>query len=290
MSDPENPQGPANSDVSVVNADGSFVENWVDKYPEADRPTLSRFNKFDDFVTSHMTLRRQFNKDPDSLVEIPGDDATDEVRAEFHRKRGVPDAVEGYKYEKSKELSENVDIDKEKILAFAQIAKKHNFTNKQFNGAINDWLALLDKDITNFDIATDEKDEQNRQKGVEALKKHFGNGLEERTLRSEAVMRKYGNAIIKGEDGKESTVLDKLYDELPEIKNSPWIRLMFDAIAEDMSEDRIKGLTTVTTPTPSQVDAKIAELRAHEAYMDGSHPQHKQINDQITELYKKKSA
>jgi len=294
MAEPGNPEnGSDNSDqgnVGVVNADGSFVENWAEKYSEEDRATLSRFKKFDDFVTSHMSLRRKFNKDPDTLVELPSETSSDEVKAEFHRRRGVPEKAEEYKYERSKELSDNIEMDDEKIAAFSQIAKKHNFTQAQFNGVVNDYLALVDKDITNFDVIQEEKNEQEREKGVAVLKKVLGNALEERTLRAEAVMRKYGDIVVKDAKGNEFNVLEQLHEELPNIKNSPWIRLLLDNIAEDMSEDRIKGLTAVTTPTPSDVIKKIAELKAHPAFMDRTHPQHAEVVDELSELYKKKSA
>lgn len=295
MPDPENPQagGPDNSgqgSTGVVNADGSFVEGWENNYAEADRPTLSRFKKFDDFVTSHMSLRRMSDKDPDTLIELPGEDSSDEVKAAFHKARGVPEKAEDYKYERGKDLSENIDIDDAKVAAFTQIAKKHNFTQEQFNGAVNEYLALVDKDITNFDVTQGERDEQEREKGVAVLKSVLGNALEERTLRAEAVMRKYGDKTVKDVKGNEINILEQLYEELPGVKNSPWLRLLLDNIAEDMNEDRIKGLTSVKTKTPTEIIGKIAELRAHPGYMDEKHPQHQQIQDQITELYKKKSA
>ena len=286
----ENQSQNQSQETSIVNVDGSFIDNWSDKYPETDRPTLSRFKKFDDLVTSHMSMRKKFGKNPDSLVEIPNETSTDEVKAAFHKARGVPDTAEEYKYERNTELSENIQIDDDKIAAFSQIAKSHNLTPPQFNGVVNDYLALIDKDITASDVAGDERLEQEREKGVAVLKKQLGNALEERTLRAEAMMRKYGDRVVKDAEGNEINILERLYEELPDIQNSPWIRLLFDNIAEDMSEDRIKGLTSVTTPTPDAIQDKINELKAHTAFMDRTHPQHKQVVDELTELYKKKSA
>jgi len=276
MPDPDNPNGgPDNSGTSVVNADGSFVENWANNYPEDDRETLSRFKQFPDFVKSHMSLRRQFNKDPDSLVEIPTETSSDEVRAEFHRRRGVPEKVEAYKYERSKELSDNIEIDDEKVAAFAQIAKKHNMTQAQFNGIVNDYLALVDKDIANFDLIQQDKRQKDFEAADAALKKKFGKAYDEKVARANVLLRKYEGQDFVAKHGLE---------------NSPEMTEFLDRIAEDMSEDRIKGLTGVTIPTPIQVKSKIAELRAHPAYMDEMHPQYKDIQKQITELYKKMSA
>ena len=46
---------------------------------------------------------------------------------------------------------------------------------------------------------------------------------------------------------------------------------------------------TPATAEPS-FETQLGELREHPAYMDGMHPQHKDINEQITDLYKKHSS
>lgn len=277
MPDPENPQssGSDNSgqEISIINPDGSFVENWSDRFPETDRPTLSRFKTFDDLITSHMSLRRMSSKDPDRLVEIPDEDSPDEVKAEFSRRRGVPEKAEDYKYKRSKELSDNIDIDNQKILAFAQIAKKHDLSDKQFNGVVNDYLALVDKDIAGFELVQQEEREKEFKEAETALKKELGNAYDERVARANALLRKY--------NGQEMIV------ELG-LENNPQMTLFLDRIAEDMSEDRIKGLVSIGAPTPSQVEGKIAELKAHPAFMDKTHSQHEQVVSDLSELYKKR--
>jgi len=74
------------------------------------------------------------------------------------------------------------------------------------------------------------------------------------------------------------------------LENNPAMAQFLDNIAEDMSEDRIKGLTVSTVPTPADIKSKIAALQAHPAFTDESHPQHKQVVAEMSELYKKKSA
>jgi len=274
MTDSENPPS-GGPDNSVVTADGSFAEGWEKNYPEEDRATLGRFKRFDDFVTSHMSLRRMSDKDPDKLVEVPDENSSDEVKAEFHRRRGVPEKVEDYKYERSKELSDNIDVDDEKVAAFAGIAKKHNLTQEQFVGIANDYLALIDKDISTFDLVQEDKKQKEFEAAEAALKKEMGKSYEERVARANVLLRQYKGQEMVAELGLE---------------NNPAMTRFLDAIAEDMSEDRIKGLTSVTTPTPSAVQDKINELKEHPAYMDAAHPQHQQILDDLTEQYKKKSA
>ena len=214
-------------ETSIVNVDGSFIDNWSDKYPETDRATLSRFKKFDDLVTSHMSMRKKFGKNPDSLVEIPNETSTDEVKAAFHKARGVPDTAEEYKYERNTELSENIKVDDDKIAAFSQIAKSHNLTPIQFNGVVNDYLAIIDKDITAFDLVQDDKDKTALETAEKELKKDFGNAYDEKIARANSILRKY-----KGQE---------MVAEL-NLENNPAMTRFLDNIAEDMSEDRIKDL------------------------------------------------
>lgn len=273
MPDPENPIGPDNSGTSVIDADGNFKEDWANDYDEGDRPTLSRFTRFDEMVKSHMNLRRKFNKDPDTLVELPNEHTSDEDRAEFHRKRGVPDDVKGYKYVRSEDLSDNVAIDDEKLAAYYELSKKANLTKEQFNIMANGHLALVDKDIAAFDLIQEEENHKANAEAESALRKKLGKAYEERVARANAIMRKYG--------GDEAVAALKL-------ENNPLMVEFIDNIAEDMSEDRIKGITSTTVPTTVALDNRIAELRKHPAYNNSSHPEHKKVQAEVQELYKKK--
>jgi hypothetical protein len=255
--------------VSVVDTEGNFTENWAESYDEADRPTLSRFKTFPDFVKSHMDLRRKFNKDPDSLVEMPGKDSSDEVRAEFHKRRGVPEKAEEYEYKRADTLSDNIDIAAERMTEFSQIAKNHNLTPAQYNGVVNDYLALVDKDIAAQDLVDQEANIEANRKAEAALAKKFGKAKLERVARANAIMRHYG--------GSEAVAAMKL-------ENEPRMVMFIDAIAEDMSEDRIRGITKTTVPTNEAINAKMNELRKHPAYYDNQHPEHREIMEQRKQL------
>lgn len=282
------PQPPAQTTQSIVNPDGSFVENWTQNEPEEDKPTLSRFKNVGDLKKSYMDLRKKFGRDPDGLIQVPKDDSPDDVKTAFYKAAGKPETVDEYKFEKSTDLSEKVEVVDDQVKAFAQIAHKYHLNNAQFNGIVNDYLALIGKDIDAFDLAQTEKGQQDYEVGMAELKKVFKDGLEQRALRANALLRKYGNVAIKDKDGNEVSIMEKLFEESPKLKNSPWMTMLLDNIAEAMSEDTLKGIATITTPTVGQVEAKIAELRKHPAYMDKMNPQHKQIIQQIADLYTQK--
>ena len=295
MADPENQGGSAAvadapQITQLVNEDNSFVENWPESLGEEFKehiPTLSRFKNVPDLAKSFISTKKMTGYDPDDLIQIIKDDSPDEVKTAFWKAAGKPDAPEGYEFKKSKDISEKVEVVDAQIKAFTAIAHKYHLNNTQFNGVVNDYLKMVGGDIDVFDTAQAEQTEGKRLEGVAKLKKAFGSGLEDRTLRAEALMNKYGNQVIKTSDG-DKTLLELLYDEAPQLKNSSYIRMIFDNVAESMSEDTLKGVTAVTTPTTSQVEAKINELRANPAYDDRAHPQHKDIVAQVRELYKKK--
>lgn len=294
MADSDNTQGSSDESQatqSIVNPDGSFVEGWEQKYPEGSRATLSRFKTFDDFVNSDMSLREKFGhsgQDPDSLILIPKDDSPDEVKATFYKAAGELDTADDYKFERSKDISEKVELDDAKIKGWAAIAKKHHLSQAQFLGLANDWLISVGADIDAFDLTQAQKTEQNKTDAVAMLRKKFGAGVEERILRAEALRNKYGGDVIKEADGTEKSLIQKLEEENPNLKTSPWMRMLFDNIAESLSEDTLKGITAVTTPTTGQIDAKIAEIRANPALVDKRHPDFKRLNQDLEDLYKRK--
>jgi len=294
MADSDNTQSQSSESQatqSVVNPDGSFVEGWEQKYPEGSRATLSRFKTFDDFVNSDMNLREKFGhsgQDPDSLILIPKEDSPDEVKAAFWKAAGELDTADDYKFERSKDISEKVELNDAKIKDWAAIAKKHHLSQAQFLGLANDWLISVGADIDAFDLAQAQKTEQSKAGALVVLRKKLGADVEKRVARAEALRNYYGNDVIKEDDGTEKSLIQKLEEENPNLKTSPWMRMLFDNIAESLSEDTLKGLTTVTAPTTGQIEAKIAEIRANPALIDKKHPQFKALNDELTELYKRK--
>lgn len=261
-----------------VNPDGGLVEGWQGRLSDESLRTeasLEGYKDINGICKSLVSTKKMMGRDPDTLVTIPNESSTDEERAEFHRRRGVPDTVEGYKYVRGKDLPETIETSDEKIAAFAQIAKKWNLTDEVFNGVANDYLALIGKDIAAFDLIEQDRGDKEFKEAETALKKKFGGAYDEKVARANLLLKKYLGQEMVAELGLE---------------NHPAMTEFLDRIAEDMSEDRIKGLTKVSTPTPDAVKDKIIELRKHPAFMDESHPQHKDIVDEISELYKKKSA
>jgi len=284
--------------TSVVNPDGTFAEDWYAKYDKADHPTLSRFNKFDDFVASHMSQRKKFGKDPDRLIEIPRDDSPDEVKAAFWKAAGEPETEEGYKFKKSPDLSEKVEVVDGQIKRFSQIAKKWHLSNAQFNGVANDYLATVGEDIDAFGNEQAEFELNANKEGNAVLNKVFrGADAASRKMRANAMLDTYGLEAINMPDGTKTTIKSMLFAENPKLLTSPWMIMLLDKVAESMSEDTIKGITLTTVPTAAQVESKIIEVRTEMAKIAKenpatfkNNPRYKELLERKHNLYKTKSA
>ena len=97
-------------------------------------------------------------------------------------------------------------------------------------------------------------------------------------------------------DGSETTIKGMLFEENPKLLKSPWMIMFLDKVAESLSEDTLKGLTSVTVPTSAQIDSKITEVRMEmEKIMKENpanfknNPRFKELRDRKHELYKSKA-
>ncbi len=279
-----------------VNADGTFTDGWHKKYGEENAAMLSRYKTFDDFVISDVNVRRKFGKPADSLVEIPGESSPEDVKVAFKKATGWSDKKEDYKYEMPKELTEKLNpMEDDRLNAFRDFAQsKLEISPAKFKTLLDYYHGMIASDVERLNSTFEETINKQKDAGVAVLKSEFGNALEERTRRAESVMDKYGSKTVKIKDasGKvvEKTLIQALEEEIPQIKTSPYIRMIFDHIADSISEDTLKGINgRFSTPTTSQVEEKISALRASKAYGDVMHQDHQRTLDELTNLYKQKA-
>lgn len=291
---PANPsptEPPAPTTQSIVNPDGSFTENWYSKYPSDFHPTLSRFKNFDEYVTSSMEARRRLGHDPADFVEIPKDSSSDEVRNKFWQAAGKPEKPDGYEYKLPKELEQKINIVPERMTKFKELAHEINLTKSGFQKLLDFYhndLAVTGEQIeTDLDLQVKQKQEA----GIKVLEAEFGEALMDRTNRAEGLMTKYGQKIIKIGD-EEKPVIEWLEQEIPNVKTSPWIRLMIDEIAEDMAPVRAGNIhqQTITTPTSTQIDERISEIRKQLDDTKLNFEDKKRLLEEKTRLYKLKNS
>lgn len=269
--------------TSIINEDGSFAENWYEKYGEENKDHLSRFKKFDDFVNSSVSARKKIGRDPDTLIQIPDENSSDEVKAAWSKARGRPDTSDKYEYTMSDEHAVKVGpLDDKKMTAFREFAHKRDWSQSEFKEALDFYLNMVSGDIDTNNIAFNEKKAEVAEKGKAELKKKWLGEYDNRVLRANAVLRKYGGADAVASFGAE---------------NSPQMAVFLDNIAEAMSEDTLKGITSITTPTRDSIKTQIADVRAQMDIIVRENPhnfkanaKYKELKEKKTELYKQMSA
>lgn len=269
------------TETSIVNPDGSFVENWTEKYGEENQAHLKRYKDFDALVNSHIATKSKFGRDPDTLIQIPQDDSPDEVKAAFYKAGGKPDTVDEYEYKLPKELAEKVEVNEERLTAFKKFAhEKLHLSKAEFVEALNFYFTDIAESIGKYDTIFNEQQKEEIEKGQAELKspKVWGNDYDNRVLRANAILRKYG-----GEDAVASF----------NAQNSPLMAKFLDNIAGAMSEATIKGLGPSTGPSSADTKAKIAEIRSRMDKIVQENPvnfkanaEYKSLTAQKTELYK----
>lgn len=265
--------------VALVDHEGKFTEKWLEHFDEGDRPTLERFKEtgLKSLGKAHVELQRQF-RSPDDYVKMPKEDSSDEEKAAFHKRRGVPNEAKDYpKYEIPAELA-NVNINDEEMAYYNDLAKKANLTPAQLKIMADGHYANLNKVFADADAAAQEVNHQAFDKADMELNKRFGRAKEQKILQANAFMRYYG--------GEEAVVLFKA-------ENNPHFTMFIDSVAKDMAPARLAGImgsAGVAVPTNDAINAKMTELRNQPGYYDRSHPDHKKLMEQRNALTLQRTA
>ena len=145
--------------TSVVNPDGSFIENWTDgEAYKADAETLSRYKSLPDLAKGFMDTKRKFSKNPDTLVEIPTENSSDEVRAAYRKARGVPDKMDAYEYALSDEMAVKLGPLRDDVMAkVREHAHKQGWTPSEFKANLDLYHSIMSEDIDAYSQQTERK-------------------------------------------------------------------------------------------------------------------------------------
>ncbi|MHC4121938.1 MAG: hypothetical protein ACYSSI_00060 [Planctomycetota bacterium] len=261
--------------VSAVNADGSFVENWHDKFGEENKAHLSRYKTFDDLVNSHVATKKKFGKNPDSLIEIPTEHSSDKVKAAWKKAKGTPDSIDAYEYTLSDEMAVKLGpIDDKKMSAFKEFAHKQEWSPQQFKDALDFYHTNIASEIDAFGELTTKQTAEAAEKARTELKQLWLGEYDTKVQRAQSVMEKYGGVDAVAEAN---------------LQNSPKMIKFLDNIAESMSEDTLKGLDASSTVTTANIKTQIAEIRTQMDKIIKENPSNFKGNVEFRDLQKRKT-
>ena len=270
---------PAAEPTSIVNPDGSFAEKWSEKYGADNQAHLSRYKDIDSLVKSHIDTKKKFGKNPDSLVEIPTDTSSDEVKAAWRKAHNAPATKADYKYALSDDMAIKLGpVDEKKLDAFRDYAYGKNWSNADFQDALDFYHNNMLMDVDSAGNILAEHQNAAAEATRTELKKEWLDGYDDRVQRAQQVMEKYGGVDAVSEAN---------------LQNSPNFIKFLDNIASAMSEDTLKGVTNNIAPTASNIKSQINDLRIEMDKIAKESPvnykasaKYKELTERKHELYK----
>lgn len=181
-------------------------------------------------------------------IAVPGEKATPEQVAEFHRKLGWPEKPEAYKFDE-KLIPDGLVPDKARMVKTVQsIMHKHHISEKAATGVYQEYVASMVEDAK----AAKEADVKIQQDWVESIKKEYGPAFEQNVAIGTAALKKFG--------GEGVTKVLKATG----LGSNPDVVRMFVAIGKGLMDGKIvdgAGNPMGGILAPSEAKAKIAELK-----------------------------
>ncbi len=291
--------GGGGGDAGFVGSDGVFTEGWTDRPEFKDNAaTLSRSKNVTDLANRLVDTRKKFGKNPDTLVEIPSETSSDEVRTAWSKALGRPDTQDLYEYKLSDEHAVKLEpLNDTKMAAFREFAHKKNWSQDDFKDALDFYHANMVGDIDVANTSFEEQKQVAFDAGTAILKGQWLEGTDDRTAAALAHLQKYGEIEIKGADGEMVNPLEKLFEEAPQLKQSPWLTMIMDNMAKGMGESTRKGGGDTGALSLDSINSQITDLRNQQAEIRKGNPvnfkgnpQFKDLENRLKALYQKRPA
>lgn len=209
--------------------------------------------------------------DPDSLLRIPGENASDEDRAAFNKRLGVPDAPDGYEFKRPEDVPYNDDMAawfRETGHKLAIPADKlSSLHDAYFEGIIKPHLAnqaeqrKADEKALEQELATEWPDEQTRGKNIDTAKKAA------RWL------------------GLDAEKVDKLNEHLGDFALIDAMRKVGELVGEDALVGG--GGSLAGGDAEAELKAFMDHPDTKAAYSDAKHPKHQDVRERYEALKNK---
>ncbi len=291
--------GGGGGNVSVINTDGNFTDDFHGSHGEENREYLSRYKTPSSLAKANVELRKKFSKNPDTMVEIPSETSGEDVRAAWGKANGVPETVDGYEYNYSNDFATKLGpLDDEKMSASREFAHKElGLSPAKFQKLLDFYHTNILADADSGMAQMDELTDQRFNEGTGILKGLWLDGTDDRTKAALAHLQKYGEIEVKGADGEMINPLAKLFEEAPQLKQSPWLTMIMDNMASKMGEAGRKGGSDTGALSLDGINSQIADVRAQQNAIKEKNPvnfkgnpEFKRLEESLKVLYQKKPA
>ncbi len=264
------PAAPAAQPTSFIGDDGTFAEGWIEKYVSEENrgdPIFGRIKTIQGLTAQTANLERM--KGADTIAK-PSDKFGDAEWDDFHRAAGwtgEPIAITAPEGLPDGSWSE------ERATKFSEKFNELRLSPKQVAGLVEVYNSDLMQQVTDMG----NNSETARAETKAALLAEKGNAYTQFIHNGNAALAKF--ADDKDHQGR---VADSLGD------NPDFIRLMGNIGSRVAESGGIPA--TKMAPTPTDLDAKIAEVRASDAYNSKRHPGYDAAQATVKRLYEEKHA
>lgn len=258
-----------------VGIDGVFTEGWTgrDEFKE-NADTLSRFKNVTDLANSFIATKKKFGRNPDTLVEIPNDTSSDEVKAAWSKAHSVPDSLEGYEYALSTEMQTKLGpLNDERMSTLREFAKGKNWSPQDFKDVLDFYHNNMAGDIDAADISFTEQHNQAKDAGIAELKQLWKDQYGNKVNQANAILREYGGADAVADFNAE---------------NSPLMAKFLDNVAGAFSESALKGLGGTPGPSADTISSQIASIYEEISKIVKENPVNFKTNIKYKELIERK--
>lgn len=274
---------PPTPPVTVVNADGTFVENWTTKLQDTSLhgdKTLIRFKSIEELSKGHVHVRKQV---PLDKIARPSENSTDADWEEFHKAGGRPDTAADYNINaRPEEIPENL-WDQTVADGWQEFFHKHG-ASKKLVEAIN----TRNTELVIAALAKQTQDAEISSNAVsDALRKDWGLAYDQNCHRGEIAISKDKDAEI--DPAYKVRLLDKINKDpdLIRFASNMGYKFVEHRIVEDPGIPSAGDIQT-------QIDEAMGkgltrEQQKEHPYFNKKHPSHKHQVEVVSALFREKA-
>lgn len=254
--------------------EGEPVADWRKDLPEDLAKTAQKFTSPVEALKSYRELERRLGRS----VTLPGQDATDEERAAFYKKLGVPDDPSKYEVKLPEDLPDELkptEQGEKNIEAFKAAMHKAGATPAAVQAAVDTYYGML-KEVMEESRASAERE---YEKTVAELEREWGQDYKANV--------EYGKRMIRefDPDRRFALFLEKTEVGGKTLDNHPEVVRFFAKAGRAMTEDTVH--LAPTEHEMSTINEEISNVRQqrNEALSKGNRQLAAQLDEKERQLY-----
>lgn len=249
--------------------DQGTTDHWYSSLPEDlhEDPNVTKYKSMEELARGHVSAVSMLGRD-----KIPMPKSDDEFR-EVYKKLGMPETADDYAFAEDAEYKipeefygqDLVEADK---AAFREWAHAVGLTQNQFNVLYDNFMKHQEATMQSLSVLQ----EAEMAKCNDRMVAEWGEAKEANlTVANRALAKLFSPEVV---EAIAASGLGRNFDFIQGIYN------LGSQSLDELGIDKRGN----STRTPAQLMQEISQLQAHPAYFDRTHPEHRQVNNQVLAL------